>query len=39
LIYNTINFRTVGLDFAYVAVFAAIVATLGILLSWRFLSK
>jgi ABC-2 type transport system permease protein len=39
LIYNTIDWRNVGTDFAYVGVFAAIVATIGILLSWRYLSK
>jgi ABC-2 type transport system permease protein len=39
LIYNTINFGQVGKDFAYVGLFAVIVATIGILLSWRFLSK
>jgi ABC-2 type transport system permease protein len=39
LIYDTINFGQVGLDFAYVGIFAAIVATIGILLSWRYLSR
>lgn len=29
----------VGLDFLYVGIFAAIVATIGIVLSWRYLSK
>ena len=39
LIYNTIDWRNVGMDFAYVGVFAVIVASIGILLSWRYLSK
>jgi ABC-2 type transport system permease protein len=39
LIYNTIDWRNVGTDFAYVGVFAVIVASIGILLSWRYLSK
>jgi ABC-2 type transport system permease protein len=29
----------VGIDFLYVGIFAVIVATIGILLSWRFLNK
>ena len=39
LIYNITDFRMVGIDFAYVGIFAVIVATIGILLSWRFLNK
>jgi ABC-2 type transport system permease protein len=39
LIYDTINVRQVGLDFGYVGLFAVVVATIGILLSWRFLNK
>jgi ABC-2 type transport system permease protein len=39
LIYNTTSFRQVGLDFLYVGIFAIVVATIGIALSWRFLSK
>ena len=39
LIYNTTDFRMVGIDFAYVGIFAVIVATIGILLSWRFLNR
>ena len=38
LIFST-NWSTVGTDFLYVGIFAAIVATIGILLSWRFLNK
>jgi ABC-2 type transport system permease protein len=39
LISNAIDVRTVGFDFAYVGIFAVIVATIGIVLSWRYLSK
>jgi ABC-2 type transport system permease protein len=39
LIYTTIDFGQVGMDFAFVGIFAFVVATLGIVLSWRFLSK
>jgi ABC-2 type transport system permease protein len=39
LIYNTTDVVQVGIDFAYVGVFAVMVATIGILLSWRFLNK
>lgn len=39
LVFNTTDFTKVALDFAYVGVFAAIVATIGIILSWRYLSK
>jgi ABC-2 type transport system permease protein len=38
LIFST-DWGQVGIDFLYVGVFAAIVATIGIVLSWRFLSK
>ena len=38
LIFST-DWGQVGFDFLYVGVFAAIVATIGIVLSWRFLSK
>ena len=38
LIFNT-DWTQLALDFAYVGIFAAIVATIGIVLSWRFLSK
>jgi len=39
LIFNAIDYGQLALDFAYVGVFAVIVATIGIVLSWRFLSK
>ncbi len=39
LIYNAPDFMQVAMDFAYVGVFAGIVATIGIVLSWRYLSK
>jgi ABC-2 type transport system permease protein len=39
LIYSTTNFGQVGLDFLYVGIFAIVVATIGIALSWRYLSK
>jgi len=38
LIFNT-NYTQLALDFAYVGIFAVIVAAIGIVLSWRFLSK
>ncbi len=38
LIFST-DWGQVGIDFLVVGVFAAIVATIGIVLSWRFLSK
>lgn len=38
LIFNT-DYAQLALDFAYVGIFAVIVATIGIVLSWRFLSK
>jgi ABC-2 type transport system permease protein len=39
LINSTTDFVQVGIDFAFVGVFAIIVAAIGIVLSWRFLSK
>jgi ABC-2 type transport system permease protein len=39
LINSTIDFGQVSIDFAYVGIFAVIVAAIGILLSWRFLNK
>jgi ABC-2 type transport system permease protein len=39
LIYNTTDFAQVAMDFAYVGIFAVVVATIGIVLSWRYLSK
>ena len=38
LIFNT-DYAQLALDFAYVGIFAAILTTIGILLSWRFLNK
>jgi len=38
LIFNT-DYTQLAMDFTYVGIFAAIVATIGIVLSWRFLSK
>jgi ABC-2 type transport system permease protein len=39
LIVNTIDYTQLTLDFTYIGVFAVVVATIGIILSWRFLSK
>jgi len=39
LIYNTTNLGQVGLDFLYVGIFAIVAATIGITLSWKYLSK
>jgi ABC-2 type transport system permease protein len=39
LINSTIDFAQVARDFAYVGLFAVVVATIGIVLSWRYLSK
>jgi ABC-2 type transport system permease protein len=39
LIFNTTDFTQVAMDFAYVGIFAVVVATIGIVLSWRFLSR
>jgi len=38
LIFNT-DWAQLALDFTYVGIFAVIVASIGIVLSWRFLSK
>ncbi len=38
LIFNT-DYAQLAVDFAYVGIFAVVVATIGIVLSWRFLSK
>jgi len=38
LIFNT-DYIQLALDFTYVGIFAVIVATIGIVLSWRFLTK
>jgi len=39
LIVNTVDYAQLALDFTYVGIFAAIVATIGIVLSWRYLTK
>jgi ABC-2 type transport system permease protein len=39
LINETTDFMVVAKDFAYVGIFAVIAATIGIVLSWRFLNK
>jgi len=39
LIFTTVDYAQLALDFAYVGVFAVIFAVIGIVLSWRFLSK
>jgi ABC-2 type transport system permease protein len=39
LVFDTIDFSHVALDFAYVGIFAVIVATIGIVLSWQYLSR
>ena len=39
LIVNTIDYAKLALDFTYVGIFAVIVATIGIVLSWRYLSR
>jgi len=38
LLFNT-DYGQLGLDFLYVGIFAVVVATIGIVLSWRFLSR
>jgi len=38
LVFNT-DWAQLALDFTYVGIFAVIVATIGIILSWRFLNK
>jgi ABC-2 type transport system permease protein len=39
LINSTTDFAQVARDFAYVGIFAFVVATIGIVLSWRYLSR
>jgi ABC-2 type transport system permease protein len=39
LINSTTDFAQVARDFAYVGIFAVVVAAIGIVLSWRYLSK
>jgi ABC-2 type transport system permease protein len=38
LIFNT-DYMKLAFDFAYVGIFAAILTTIGIVLSWRYLNK
>jgi ABC-2 type transport system permease protein len=38
LVFNT-DWTKLGMDFTYVGIFAVIIAAIGIVLSWRFLSK
>jgi len=38
LIFST-DYAQLALDFVYVGIFGVVVATVGIVLSWRFLSK
>jgi ABC-2 type transport system permease protein len=39
LIFNSIDYTKLAVDFAFVGIFAAILTTIGIVLSWRFLNK
>jgi len=39
LINETTDFMVVAKDFAYVGIFEVVAATIGIVLSWRFLNK
>ena len=39
LIFDSINYSQLAIDFAFVGIFAAVLTTLGIMLSWRFLNK
>jgi ABC-2 type transport system permease protein len=39
LIVDSINYTQLATDFAFVGIFAAILTTIGIVLSWRFLNK
>jgi len=39
LINSTINYSDLALQYAYVGIFAAVLTTVGIVLSWRFLNK
>jgi len=39
LINPTINYSDLALQYAYVGIFAAVLTTIGIVLSWRFLNK
>jgi len=39
LINDTIDFSALALQYAYVGIFAAVLTTIGIVLSWRYLNK
>jgi ABC-2 type transport system permease protein len=39
LINSTIDYSALAIQFAYVGIFAAVLATIGIVLSWRYLNK
>jgi ABC-type multidrug transport system permease subunit len=39
LINETTDFMVIAKDFAFVGIFAVVAATIGIVLSWRFLNK
>jgi len=39
LIFETVNTTQLMLDFAYMGIFAAIIASISIILSWRYLSR
>jgi ABC-2 type transport system permease protein len=39
LINDSINYSTLALQYAYVGIFAAVLTTIGIVLSWRYLNK
>jgi ABC-2 type transport system permease protein len=39
LINPTIDYSKLALQYAYVGIFAAILTTIGIVLSWRYLNK
>ena len=39
LIFDSINYSQLALDFFYVGLFAIVLTTIGIVLSWRFLNK
>ncbi len=39
LINDTINYSDLALQYAYVGIFAAVLTTIGLVLSWRFLNK
>lgn len=39
ILYNTINWTNVTNDFLFLGIFAIVFASIGILLSWRYLSK